>query len=234
MPVFAFRGTQKRGTLSGFPMGLVSFLNILSIFIRYFTYIIKLSLTIVIGPEIITGINRKDTDAFTSAYLSLRPAMLYYAQRLFRGVEVDGEDIVQDIFISIWEKHGATFTGVADLKAYMYAAIRNRLKNSIRHAEHTSRYRRVRLAEQTAVCDMAQTELLSLISHGLGLLPVECARVMRMHLEGWDIGEIAEKLGKSTSTVYHQRAEALRILREKIPPEEFGMLALLFLFPNIS
>lgn len=182
------------------------------------------------NQNLINGINRKEAIAFAEAYLMFRKDFVYYADRLFGGSEVEGEDVIQDIFVYIWEKRDARFEDINGFKAYIYAAIRNKLKNSARHSLHVERHRSFFSAESSAVADMAETEVFSTLSRSETLLPAECARVFRMHMEGWSVKEIAEKLDKSENTVYHQRAEAINILRKKLSESDFGVIALLLLF----
>lgn len=180
--------------------------------------------TTIPNDDIIEGINQKQKNAFEQVYLILRKDMVYYANRLFREMDMDGEDIIQDIFVAIWQKPGLVFRNGYELKAYVYASVRNRLKNHIRHSSYSENYRRAYLAEYAAVTDMAETEIIAVISHYEKLLSSECVRVFRMHLEGWSVKEIAERLDKSESTVYHQRAEIFKILRKKISRSDLYLL----------
>jgi len=183
------------------------------------------------NEALIDGINRKESAAFAKAYLLLRKEMVFYAGRLFSDSGVEGEDIVQDIFVSIWEKGDLRFADIGELKAYVYASVRNRFKNNARHLVHVERHKAAaRLAEHSAVADMAETEVFSILSRSEKLLPAECARVFKLHIEGWSVKEIAEKLNKSENTVYHQRAEALKILRKKLSETDFGAVLIFYLF----
>jgi RNA polymerase sigma-70 factor (ECF subfamily) len=74
---------------------------------------------------------------------------------------------------------------------------------------------------------IAENEILSVLSSSLDLLPTECAKVFKLCLDGWEIKEIADQLGKSESTVYKQKKEAITILRKKLSKDKLFFLILL-------
>ncbi len=60
----------------------------------------------------------------------------------------------------------------------------------------------------------------------MGTLPAACAKVLRFHIEGWDVKEIAQKLGKSQSTVYTQKQKAIDVLKSKL--KEYSLKLFIF------
>jgi DNA-directed RNA polymerase specialized sigma24 family protein len=48
------------------------------------------------------------------------------------------------------------------------------------------------------------------------MLPAECAKIFRLHIEEWEVKEIADRLGKAPSTVYAQKQKAITILKRKL------------------
>lgn len=72
------------------------------------------------------------------------------------------------------------------------------------------------LKDDCFVIQVAESEILSIISQAVELLPEECSKVFQLHLEGWEVQDIALKLDKSESTVYKQRTRALNILKSKM------------------
>ena len=61
---------------------------------------------------------------------------------------------------------------------------------------------------------MVETEIIAELSGLPDLFPTECAKVLKLYLEGWDMKEIAVKLQKSPSTIYTQRQEIITILKK--------------------
>ena len=49
-------------------------------------------------------------------------------------------------------------------------------------------------------------------------------KILKLYLEGWDIKDIAEKLGKSPSTIYTQRQEIIMILKKLMKRELFSFI----------
>lgn len=124
-------------------------------------------------------------------------------------------DVVQDLFMKIWERKDLTFTSLEHLKAYMYVVIRNGYREYLSHKSVANHYiQTVKMTDDYFISQIVETETLSLLSRLTELLPEECAKVFKLYLEGWETKEIVEKLGKSSSTVYNQRQEAIKILKK--------------------
>ena len=58
-------------------------------------------------------------------------SILVYANRFLSSRE-ECEDLIQDVFISVWEKK-ILFPDEVSLKIYLYKATRNKCYNSIKH-----------------------------------------------------------------------------------------------------
>ena len=69
-----------------------------------------------------------------------------------------------------------------------------------------------------------ESETLAILYNHLKLLPPECAKVMRLSLEGHKNPEIAEILSISINTVYAQKQKALTVLRNKLSKDMFVIL----------
>lgn len=65
------------------------------------------------------------------------------------------------------------------------------------------------------IINAAEAEVFSFIPSALNILPLECAKSFKLFLEGWNIEEIAEQLGKKKSTIYNQKNDSLELLRKK-------------------
>ena len=171
--------------------------------------------------------NDRENQGFGEVYLYFHDELHYFAHKLFQGVNLTPEDVIQDIFVRIWEKKSPVFDSLHGIKAYLYVAIRNQYLKHLEHLKREDQYRRrMLLEEERFIVLVAENEVLSVLSTSATLLPEECAKVFKLCLEGWDIREIAEKLGKAESTVYKQKSEAIAILREKLTKDKFGIVML--------
>lgn len=73
-----------------------------------------------------------------------------------------------------------------------------------------------------------KSELRGNCKYILGLLPEECAEVLRLFFEGLNTEEIALKLGKTKQTIYNKKHEAISILKKKISKEDIFLITLFF------
>src|SRR4029077_15894820 len=120
------------------------------------------------------------------------------------------EDIVQDVFAALWSARGSMKI-TTSLRAYLYAAVRNRALNVRKHEAIAAEWERdeadedVRALHPTPVqpdeiFDRAQLE--SQLRTALDSLPERCRLVMRLRWqEQLSYAEIAEAMGISIKGV---------------------------------
>lgn len=130
----------------------------------------------------------------------------------------DAEEVVQDVFVHLWEKRREIQIS-SSVKAYLYAAVRNRAINHLK-----SRWARevplpleaaAQLADKTAEQESGQQPLMSLLQQGIASLPEQCRIIFQLSRQaGLTYDEIAEELGISKETVKSQVKIALRKLRD--------------------
>lgn len=161
--------------------------------------------------------NGRDNFAFAQVYHLLYNELYHFTSRIYRDSEVIAEDVVHDVFIKVWESRDYQFKNIDNIKAYMFVAIKNRYRNHIDHQKSILKYNyNFKSNEENFTSEVVETEALSIITQAISLLPEECARVFKLHLEGWSVKEIACKLSKAESTVYTQRNEAISLLKSKL------------------
>lgn len=89
-----------------------------------------------------------DTDAFDAIYLEHYERLATFAERIAHAME-PADDIVQDVFLSLWERR-ATIVIVPPIAAYLYAAVRNRALLA-RRRTHTAERITARLADTNVI-----------------------------------------------------------------------------------
>ncbi|MFH0841199.1 MAG: RNA polymerase sigma-70 factor [Bacteroidota bacterium] len=147
--------------------------------------------------------------------------------RLYVSREEVAEDIVQDLFVKIWEQPSILNINVS-LKGYLCRSIYNsslnyilrrqqRFKNLDQHSEN-----RLKELLHGDPADSPETifelsELVSALRDSVSHLPPECGRIFRMSREeGLSNKEIAEKLNISENTVKVQIHRALSRVKEAL------------------
>lgn len=168
------------------------------------------------SDKLIKKFNLRDNYAFTEVYSMYYDTIHMFANKLFYNTEVDVTDLIQDIFIALWEHKSTKFETLAHIKSYLYLSVKNHFRNYIKHKRHVNKYNIDMLKDDDYyVAEMVEVEVSSRLSDMLGVLPSECSRVLKMYLEGLDIKDIAQRLGKSQSTIYNQKQAAITILKKK-------------------
>lgn len=157
-----------------------------------------------------------DEAAFDRVFRLYYQPLCGYAQRTLDGDPQDAEEIVQAVFVKIWEQR-AQLTIQFTLKAYLYKMVHNRCLNWIR--DH--RNRREPLAAQTEASLGINTsdpligeDLQRAVAAALDKLPPQCRKIFELsRFEELKYREIAEQLDLSVKTVEVQMGKALRLLR---------------------
>lgn len=131
------------------------------------------------------------------------------------------EEIVQEIFVGLWEKR-ETLTITGSFKSYLFSAIRNACLNHIKHlnvrAEHQTYVQATANPNLNSVDQQVQaSELARAIADAVEELPERCKAVFKLSREeGKKYAEIAEELDISIKTVENQMGKALKMLRERL------------------
>lgn len=159
------------------------------------------------------------TEAFEQIYLRHWPGLIKEARRLIGG-EAEAKDIVQDTFVSLYQKADAIDIKYS-LRAYLsqtlkYKAINRRRDQGIHNCCHYDIYYRSK--SETVFSDRLESKELSLKLHSaIAGLPNKCKQVFLLSREeGYSHKFISKELNISTSTVEKHIGKALKILRQKL------------------
>lgn len=143
------------------------------------------------------------------------------------------EDIVQDIFMHVWEKR-QNLVGNEGLRYYLYTAVRN---NSLTWIQRNKRsvvtpltgYEAQQAAPDQYSPEKAETDFQSLMQSALEKLPPKCREVFVLSRMGkLTYQEIADTQKISVKTVENQMGKALKILRNFIREKQVHLPVILF------
>ena len=171
--------------------------------------------------DLVALIARGDRGAFETVFREHYAPLVRFAEVMLRSREA-GEDIVQEVLLSLWRQR-ETLKVDDSLRAYLYRAVRNRALNSVRN----DRVRReamphlVREAPEitTGEAELLEGELETAARGAIAELPPRCREIFELsRFKGLRYGEIAETLGISVKTVETQMGRALKSLRERLAP----------------
>lgn len=168
-----------------------------------------------------------DVAAFEAIFRLYYEPLCAFAER-FVGSPDAARDVVQDVFVRIWEQR-QSWQGCDNLKAYLFTAVRNRSFKLLRHRGVVERG----LAQMTHAAaapgagsppptpeDYTRVvELAAAVERAIEQLPERSREAYLLHRQqGLSYAEIAAVMGVSARTVENHIARALRGLREGLSP----------------
>ena len=170
------------------------------------------------------NLNKRHISAYKHLYEDYYKALVVYAMDLVSQKEI-AEDIVQDLFVSIWEKE-MVFISLAAFKSFLYRSVRNASLNHIKHIDVEEKY--VLSLQQNNEpefdLEVEEEEIYRLLFSTIEKLPPRCHEIFEMHLKGKKNDEIAETLNISLETVKTQKKRAIKFIRENISPFYFLLI----------
>jgi RNA polymerase sigma-70 factor (family 1) len=187
-------------------------------------------------PELFERIASGDEAAFTVIYLRYTQKLLPHIKRLLNS-ELWAEEIVQDVFVKLWEvRH--TLALVENPSAFIYSIAGNKAIDVFRHraVEIKTHYRMARNLENEGaeLVNPTEVEYDYRISDRLlkeavnGLSPQKQLIYRLKHENGYTYDQIASELMISRNTVRNHLADALKIIRRYLLQQ--GVLAWILLF----
>lgn len=127
------------------------------------------------------------------------------------------EEIVQDLFVSIWQKRSSL--AINHLPSYLYSAVKNKVLNYIESEEvrkkHWSHYSRFIPDNDLATgVNVEMNELMDSIEKEINRLPEKSKRIVKLNsFEGRSITEIASLLHLSEKAIQYHLTQSVKRLR---------------------
>lgn len=133
---------------------------------------------------------------------------------LYLDSEQEGEELVLDIFMYLWE-HSNRINITLSLKAYLFQAARNRCLNFLRDQKSTLSLDSINdIANEETTSLLEIKELDHLIQEAICALPDKCREVFQLSREGNKTNqEIADEMNISVKTVEAQITKALKRIK---------------------
>jgi len=174
--------------------------------------------------ELQKRLQSQDQNAFEILFDRYWKRMYAYAFKIYKE-EAICEDIVQEIFISLWEK-SATNT-ILNLEGYLLRAVKYKIANHIRDLKFDSGHLEIlqSIPHPTKTDKhLVYREFEAEVFREIKKLPPRSQEVLILsRLENYTNIEIAQKLGLSVRTVEKHISDALKLLKMKIDPYQFSV-----------
>ncbi len=158
-----------------------------------------------------------DRTAFEGAFRAFYPELCGFASSYVKDAD-QAEDIVQDLFVRLWNDRGKVEIRTS-LRSYMYTAVRNRCLNMIKVNKrlHSLNGSEEHATDHTEVDEIEHAERIQRVHAAIARLPEARQNIFKLsRYEGLKYHEIADRLGISIKTVENQMGSALKTLRAEL------------------
>lgn len=156
---------------------------------------------------------------FKETFEAYHAALCFFAEKLIQD-RIEAEDIVEDVFIKLWEKD-PSFDQYKNIKSLLYISVKNACFDFIRKKrnnvvkQHQFSYSTKHEIESYALLEIVRAEVLRDLYAAMEKLPIERRTVMQLiYVEGWDSNKVAEHLNISIHTVKKHRLRGIKDLKE--------------------
>lgn len=183
--------------------------------------------------HLVKGLRDGRKDAFDAIYEKYGKRLLAYCVCQV-GCSEDAEDIVQDVFLSLWRTR-SELKDVDSIRPLLFTSARNRIinlwksrLNSNLYSDYISALREKEAASGSEAIEYREFE--RQVIKEIEKLPLTQQNVVRLsRVENLDTKEIAERLNLSVQTVKNALCSGLKTLRSVLGGKTFLILLLILL-----
>ena len=167
--------------------------------------------------ELLRSVREGNRTAFTILYERYWQRLFHIARRILEDEEL-AKDVVQECFVSLFEKNKTT--DVHNLLPYLYQSVKFQCFMHLRAGRITEKHlQRINQVYALNVVEeeFAAEELQSIVDKKIASLPEKCREVFFLsRMQSLSNKKIAEQLNISTKTVENQITKALKAIRLSI------------------
>jgi RNA polymerase sigma-70 factor (family 1) len=172
--------------------------------------------------ELLLKIAEGDEKAFKQVFDRFYSPLVYYASKYVLLEEA--EEIVTMVMLKLWQSSGKRrFEALKALQQFLYVSTRNACLDLLKK-EQRQKQHEIQLIQQSETSynsnedyALQEAELINRIFHEIESLPPKCKQVFSLsYLNGKSTEEIAQSLNITPSTVFNQKARAIKLLKLSI------------------
>lgn len=166
---------------------------------------------------------------FKNCFNLYYPSLCLFASNIILDYAI-AEDLVQEVFIKLWEKSENFFNEQA-VKSFLYTSVRNKCLNQLEHNKVIKKHKEI--TQQASVnsfeidIKIIEEETHRLIYNAINGLPTQCKKVLLLSINGLKNSEITKELDISENTVKTQKKIAYKRLKIKLK-DIYSLVGLLF------
>ena len=172
--------------------------------------------TLYSDAEILSLVKKSDDKAFIALYNKYAGKLRAMAYSKVQSKELT-EEIVQDIFLDLWERRQTV--EINNLSVYLFMAVKYQAINQIKKRIHFQKYSEVCLAlekisDEETLESVKYNDLASAFEKSVKKLPEKSQQVFRLNrIEGKTVEEIAGSLNLSQKAIEYHIYKSIKELR---------------------
>jgi len=179
-----------------------------------------------VNKNIIRHIKKGDRKAFRAVFDEYFNALAAFGYKYIPDQFVV-EDMVQEAFISFWEKR-EDFNHINAVKSFLYTSVRNKCLNHLKHQSVVQKHEKALVYELESdhafTSHVIEEETFNQLFTEIRNLPPSAQEIMLLALNGLKNQEIADELKVSVNTVKTQKKIAYSKLKENLGSHFNGIL----------
>ena len=178
------------------------------------------------SDDIFIGLKRRDEAALSVLFDTYYEKLYLFAEKYIYDSD-KAHDIVQDVFLKIWE-NAERLELTSSIQHYLFASVRNGCLNYLKSLQIEDRNNR-KYAEayiESQNVDMVDDEeLLTRVRQVLDELPEKCREVCLLRfVEGYKYAEIAARLDMNENTVKAQLHRGMERLKQAFATYDYVLV----------
>ncbi len=155
--------------------------------------------------QLLDRLKSADTTAFRELYDRYWQRLLYFASQKVKGDMAEAENIVQDVFVSLWDRRERLCI-TSSFEAYLVTSVKYRVIKWLNRQCTESLYNKEGLAidisDDSTLQYLAFDELQERLGKLIGTLPEKARLIYRLNQEeGMSHQQIADELGMTVTAV---------------------------------
>jgi len=161
--------------------------------------------------------NKFSSKDYKSLYNTFYTSLCLFTNKYLNDLDLS-KDVVQEVFITIWNQK-IVFKNDSAIKSYLYTAAKNRSLDYLKSKEY--RVKRKLTDEDYKILEsntyfekeMLVKEVTRMVDEAVNKLPYKCKEIIKLSLQGFKNEQISEQLSISINTVKTQKRIAYQKLR---------------------
>jgi len=184
--------------------------------------------------DLVVRLKKGDVGAFDTIYENYSGKLYSFGLKLLKS-ETEAEELVQSVFLKLWENHKILNPDLS-FKSYLFTIAYNDICKYFRRRNYM-----IKFIDETAYENIVATSdlseqidyksLLERVQRIIDILPERQKTIfIKSRDEGKSSKEIASELGLSPGTIDNYISESLKFIRQRLLSEDFALLVLFSIF----